>query len=37
MQYNANVNSQYNNEFNNSQSQFEKPVMGTMERPTRYY
>ena len=37
MQYNATVNSQYNNEFNNSQAQFEKPVMGTMERPIRYY
>lgn len=37
MQYNANMNSQYNNKFNNGQSQFEKPVMGTMERPTRYY
>lgn len=37
MQYNANVNSQYTNEFNNEQAQFEKPVMGTMERPIRYY
>lgn len=32
-----NMNGQYNAGFNNEHPQFEKPVMGTMERPTRYY
>jgi len=37
IQYNDKMNSQYNNEFNSEPTPFEKPVMGTMGRPTRYY
>lgn len=37
IQYNSNMTNQHVQDFNNEQSQFEKPVLGTMERPTRYY